>query len=164
MTSTESAENTDNHTAPRRRSVLCGVAVALLVPGGLAAACSGSGFTSTSSGTTTGGGSTTTGGRGSGTRGLAALADVPEGGGIVVDGPGGKKLVLVRNSATAVKAYDATCTHKGSQVGAPASGVMTCPSHGSQFDAATGAVKKGPAVTALAEVQVTVQGDQVVLA
>jgi cytochrome b6-f complex iron-sulfur subunit len=155
LTSTESAENTDNHTEPRRRSVLCGVAVALLVPGGLAA-CSSSGSTSTSSGTTTGGGS--------GTPGLAALADVPEGGGVVVNGPGGKKLVLVRNSATAVKAYDATCTHKGSQVGAPSGGVMTCPSHGSQFDAATGVVKKGPADKALTEVPVKVQGDQVVLA
>jgi len=88
---------------------------------------------------------------------------VPEGGGVVVDGPGGKKVIVARVSATEVKAYDATCPHQGAMVGAPAGGTMTCPAHGSQFAAADGAVRKGPATSGLRAVAVKVDGDQVVL-
>jgi cytochrome b6-f complex iron-sulfur subunit len=93
-----------------------------------------------------------------------ALADVPEGGGVVVDRPDGKKIIVARISATEVKAYDATCTHKGATVGVPSGGTITCPAHGSQFAAADGAVKKGPAAAGLRAVAVKVDGDQVVLA
>ncbi|MCX2952578.1 Rieske (2Fe-2S) protein [Lentzea sp. NEAU-D7] len=147
-----------------RRAALCGIAVALAVPSGLVTACS---STSTGSGTTpTQGGSTPTGSSGSaGTSGtaLVALADVPEGGGAVVDAPGGKKIVVARISATEVKAFDATCPHQGSMVAEPSGGTITCPSHGSQFGASDGAVKKGPATTGLRAVAVKVDGDQVVL-
>lgn len=95
---------------------------------------------------------------------MVALADVPEGGGALVDGPGGKKIVVARISASEVKAYDATCTHQGAIVAEPAGGTITCPSHGSQFGAADGSVKKGPATTGLRAVAVRVSGDQVVLA
>ncbi|GHH55812.1 Rieske (2Fe-2S) protein [Lentzea cavernae] len=151
-----------------RRAALCGIAVALAVPSGLVTACSstpaGSGDT-----TPTQGGSTPTGSTGStgsaGTSGtaLVALADVPEGGGAVVDAPGGKKIVVARISATEVKAFDATCPHQGSMVAEPSGGTITCPSHGSQFGASDGAVKKGPATTGLRAVSVKVDGDQVVL-
>ncbi|SEQ48520.1 Rieske (2Fe-2S) protein [Lentzea albida] len=148
-----------------RRAALCGIAVALAVPSGLVTACS---STPTGSGgsTPTQGGSTPTGSTGSaGTSGtaLVALADVPEGGGAVVDAPGGKKIVVARISATEVKAYDATCPHQGSMVAEPSGGTITCPSHGSQFGASDGAVKKGPATTGLKAVAVKVDGDQVVL-
>lgn len=147
-----------------RRAALCGIAVALAVPSGLVTACS-----STSSGTSstpTQGGSTPTGSTGSagsaGTK-LVALADVPEGGGAVVDAPGGKKIVVARISATEVKAYDATCPHQGSIVAEPSGATITCPSHGSQFGTADGAVKKGPATSGLRAVAVKVDGDQIVL-
>lgn len=147
-----------------RRAALCGIAVALAVPSGLVTACS-----STSSGTSstpTQGGSTPTGSTGSagsaGTK-LVALADVPEGGGAVVDAPGGKKIVVARISATEVKAYDATCPHQGSIVAEPSGTTITCPSHGSQFGTADGAVKKGPATSGLRAVAVKVDGDQIVL-
>lgn len=146
-----------------RRAALCGIAVALAVPSGLVTACS-STPTPTGSGTTpTQGGSTPTGSTGTGGTALVALADVPEGGGAVVDAPGGKKIVVARISATEVKAYDATCPHQGSMVAEPSGGTITCPSHGSQFGASDGAVKKGPATTGLRAVAVKVDGDQVVL-
>ncbi|WP_394617537.1 Rieske (2Fe-2S) protein [Lentzea sp. JNUCC 0626] len=142
-----------------RRAALCGIAVALAVPSGLVTACS---STSPSSSSPTSGGSEPTSAGTPGTA-LVALADVPEGGGAVVDAPGGKRIVVARISATEVKAYDASCPHQGSMVGEPSGGTITCPSHGSQFAAADGAVKKGPATTGLKAVAVKVDGDQVVL-
>lgn len=144
-----------------RRAALCGIMAAVAVPAGLVTACGSSG--------SAGAGSTPAQDRASdpvGTPGqsLVPLVSVPEGGGVVVDGPGGKKIVVVRVSANEVKAYDATCTHQGATVGKPSGGVITCPAHGSQFAAADGAVKKGPAASALRAVAVKLEGDQVVLA
>lgn len=145
-----------------RRTALCGIVVALAVPSGLVTACS-SGSSDTGTTTPAQGGSQQNPGS-SGGSGLVALADVPEGGGAVVDGAGGKKIVVVRVSATEVKAFDATCPHQGSIVAEPSGGSITCPSHGSQFSPADGSVKKGPATSGLKAVAVKVDGDQVVLA
>jgi cytochrome b6-f complex iron-sulfur subunit len=140
-----------------RRTALCGIVVALAVPSGFVTACSSGSAGSPSTG------STPTGSAGTAGTKLVALADVPEGGGALVDGPGGKKIVIARISASEVKAYDATCTHQGSTVGEPSGGTITCASHGSQFSPANGAVKKGPATTGLRAVGVRIDGDQVVL-
>lgn len=154
-----------------RRSVLCGVLVALAVPGGLAACGSGEpaqtgGNTGGNTGadTPTGGGSTPTGGAAAGAAVIAALAEVPDGGGLVAGNPAtSKPLVLVRTGDT-VKAYDATCPHQGVAVAPPENGTITCPAHGSQFSAADGSLAKGPATKGLTEVKVKVEGDQVLLA
>ncbi|MEU7525416.1 Rieske (2Fe-2S) protein [Saccharothrix sp. NPDC042600] len=153
-----------------RRSMLCGVLVALAVPGGLAACGTASTPTATTGGTapgTTGGSApTTTGGSaptttgGSAAEGIVSLSEVPDGGGVVVEA-GGKSLVVTRSGST-VKAFDAACPHAGTTVGAPSGGTITCPNHGSQFAATDGAVKKGPATTGLKAVAVKVQGGQVV--
>jgi len=155
--------NGDN--ALSRRAALCGIMAAIVVPAGLVTACGSSGSPSAGS-TPSQGGATTPGGSSdpAGTRNLVALATVPEGGGVVVDGPDGKKIVVARVSATEVKAYEAACPHQGATVGQPSGGVMTCPAHGSQFAAADGAVKKGPAASGLRAVAVKIDGDQVVLA
>lgn len=145
-----------------RRSALCGIMAAVAVPAGLVTACSSSGSSGTGSTPTSQPASTTPTGQASGGA-LVALADVPEGGGVVVD-QGGKKIIVARVSATEVKAYDATCTHQGATVGAPANGVMTCPAHGSQFTAADGAVQRGPAAASLRAIAVKIDGAQVVLA
>lgn len=139
---------------------MCGIMAAIAVPVGLVAACgsAGSGSAPAQSGTKPVDPVGTPGAS------LVPLASVPEGGGVVVDGPGGKKIVVARVSATEVKAYDATCTHQGAMVGKPSGGVITCPAHGSQFAAADGAVQKGPAAAALRTVAVKLEGDQVVLA
>lgn len=137
-----------------RRSVLCGMAAALLVPTALSA-CSTESPPPADVGTT--------GGSGISGQALVALADVPVGGGTVVDGPDGP-VVVVRPTADEVRAFSAVCTHQGTTVGAPQGGTITCPNHGSQFAAATGEVTRGPAARPLPPIAVTVQGDKVVLA
>jgi Rieske Fe-S protein len=168
MRVTADEPTTDPVAARPRREVLCGLVVALLAPGALAAACGDSG---SSSGGTPGGGSGGTGGTSDAGAGgaagtvLAALTDVPDGSGLVVNGKGPRNgPVLIVRSGSAVKAYDARCTHQGTTVKPPVNGVITCPQHGSQFDATTAAVKKGPAKTPLTSLAVKVDGTNVVLA
>jgi nitrite reductase/ring-hydroxylating ferredoxin subunit len=136
---------------------MCGLLVALVAPVTLAA-CGSESAPGTPSGSTGGGGGSTGGG---GT--LAKLADVPVGGGAIVDGPSGKVL-LVRSSETEVKGFDPTCPHAGVTVKAPSGGTITCPGHGSQFDGKSGGVKKGPAGTGLNAVAVKISGDSIVAA
>jgi len=139
-----------------RRTMLCGLAVALLAPGALVAACSDdSGSTPQPTGTGSGNG-------GGGSSSLAALADVPDGGGLIVDGPDGQ--VLLVRTGEQVKAFNAACTHQGTIVEAPVDGVAICPNHGSEFSTTDGSVKRGPATSPLAEVAVRVDGANVVLA
>ena len=57
-------------------------------------------------------------------------------------------------------ALSAVCTHAGCQVSFQAGasgGQLVCPCHGSVFDAKTGAVIQGPAVTPLPRRQVVVR-------
>lgn len=159
-------------TDPSRRQVLCGLVVALLAPGALAAACSesesGAGATTTTAPprTTGGGGSTATTsapGGGSSAQALAQLPDVPVGSGTLVDSPGGRVLI-VQPTAGTVKAYDPTCTHQGTTVDPPKNNVITCPNHGSQFDANDGSVETGPAAAPLKEIPVRLEGTAIVLA
>lgn len=158
-------ETTTDSTADKpRRDVLCGLVVALLAPGALVAACSSdSGSGDSGAGTPGGGGSGGTGGA-SGTK-LAAVADVPEGGGMLVNMPSGKgKILLVRTSSADVKAFNAACKHQGTIVSPPKNGTIICPAHNSQYDATTGALKRGPATSGLDVIQVKVDGSDVVLA
>lgn len=161
---TTTAPSTDTPVHTRRR-VLCGLSLALLAPT-VIAAC-GSDDDDTSSDSPTAGGTTTpsptTGTAAPSASGLVALADVPVGGGTIVDGPDGPVLV-VQPAAGQVKAFTAICTHEGTELPAPEDGVVTCPKHFSEFDPATGAVLRGPAMDALSVVNVRLDGDQVVLA
>jgi cytochrome b6-f complex iron-sulfur subunit len=133
---------------PTRRTVVCGLLAGLVAPVSLAAC---------SSETPAGGSS------GSGGTPLAKLADVPVGSGAIVDGPSGKVLI-VRPSENEVKGLDPVCPHAGVTVSKPAGGTITCPGHGSVFDAATGDRKKGPATTGLTSIPVKISGDSVVTA
>ncbi len=145
---------------PNRRQVLCGLVAALVAGGAVTTACS--------SATTSGGSGPANGGQPQAAAGteVAKLAQVPVGSGLLVDAPGGSgsKLLLVQPAAGEVKAFSATCPHQGVTVGVPQGGTITCPGHGSQFDAATGSLKKGPATTGLTAVNVKVNGAAVVLA
>jgi thiosulfate dehydrogenase (quinone) large subunit len=58
--------------------------------------------------------------------------------------------IVVRRRDGSLAAFSAVCTHAGCQV-EYLSGVLLCPCHGSEFDAGTGAVLQGPAVTPLAQ-------------
>jgi Rieske Fe-S protein len=89
---------------------------------------------------------------------LAALADVPQGGGLVVTDA---DVVLVRPQGDTVDGFSATCTHQGCTVDGVRDGKISCPCHGSVFDATTGAVVAGPASRPLPKVAVVVRGADV---
>lgn len=108
-----------------------------------------------------GGGGADSGGA-AGTR-LARLSELPAGGGKVVTTSSGQKVLLIRSGST-VKAFDAACPHQGAAVRPPSGGTITCPLHGSQFAAADGTLKKGPAKSGLAPMAVKVVNGEVVTA
>jgi Rieske Fe-S protein len=147
-------------TAPSRRSVLNG---ALVVAAGAAAGYlvtrrSDAVQTAAASGANgygpaSGGGSSTV------AEPVAQVADLPEGGGIVLDD---QHVVLVREGGQ-VHGLSATCTHQGCTVGPVADGRISCPCHGSVFDAATGDVVTGPASSPLPAVPVEVRDGDVYL-
>lgn len=92
---------------------------------------------------------------------IAKVADVPSGGSLVV-ASGDQQIALARNADGSVVAHSAICTHQGCTVKADGA-TLSCPCHGSTFDAFTGAATKAPATTALAAVTVSVSGDAVYL-
>lgn len=92
---------------------------------------------------------------------LAKTADIPEGGGKVFEDKG---VVVTQPTAGEFKAFSSVCTHSGCTVRDISNGTITCPCHGSQFDAANGSVKKGPATKPLAATAITVEGDSISLA
>lgn len=81
---------------------------------------------------------------------LANFAALAADGGIArVDGGTTSPIAAVRVNATTYRAFSMSCTHAGTTVNI-VSGGFSCPNHGAQF-AATGAVTRGPATTALRE-------------
>jgi 3-phenylpropionate/trans-cinnamate dioxygenase ferredoxin component len=90
----------------------------------------------------------------------------PEGGEFRMDevAPGSALLVgtvAVFNVAGRLCATQAECTHSGGPLneGTVEGSTVTCPWHGSQFNACTGAVMRGPAQEPLETYRVTVEGD-----
>ncbi|MEN0130602.1 MAG: Rieske (2Fe-2S) protein [Brevundimonas sp.] len=91
---------------------------------------------------------------------LAALSEVPDGGGVVLP----EARVVLTREGDEVHGFSAVCTHLGCLVRDVHDGQIRCPCHGSRFDARTGAVVQGPATAALAPVAVTVQDGEVIRA
>jgi Rieske Fe-S protein len=89
---------------------------------------------------------------------LTQLDELPAGGGVVLTD---EKVVLVRAQDGTVRAFSAVCTHQGCPVTDVVDGVIVCPCHASQFDAATGEVVSGPARRPLPPVDVEVRDDGV---
>lgn len=147
---------------PTRRAVLrsAGTAGAAATTALTLAACGGSPEpTATSGAAAAGERSTTTTTAGSA---LAAVADVPVGGGVVLPGP---RLVVTQPTAGQFKAYSSTCPHQGCLVTQVQDGFIVCPCHGSRFAVATGQpTPDSVAKSALAAEAVTVVGGAVVLA
>ena len=58
-------------------------------------------------------------------------------------------MLVVRNDATSVSAYSATCTHQACTISGFTESVFQCPCHGSRFSPANGSVLRGPATAPL---------------
>lgn len=144
-------------TGLSRRHAIAGVAAAGL-GASLLAACGGndSGDSGSGSGDDAGSGGGDSGGQAGP---LTATADVPEGGGVIVEDAG---VVVTQPAAGEFKAFSTTCTHSGCAVNEIADTII-CPCHGSQFSLADGSAVQGPASDPLEELPITVEGDQVVL-
>jgi cytochrome b6-f complex iron-sulfur subunit len=80
-------------------------------------------------------------------------SQVPVGAAIVTSGS--PPYVVAQPSAGQFVAFSAACTHRGTTVSAGDGTTLVCPAHGSQFNADTGAVLKGPAARPLAAVAIT---------
>jgi Rieske Fe-S protein len=90
---------------------------------------------------------------------LAAVADIPEGGGVIKG-----DYVITQPQSGTFKAFSKVCTHAGCDVSKVDSGVITCPCHNSTFSIEDGSPTGGPATKALAETKVKVDGDNIVAA
>lgn len=87
---------------------------------------------------------------------LAKKADIPVGGGTVIESA---KVVITQPTAGEYKAFSAVCTHQGCTVTGVKDGTINCACHGSKFDIATGEVTQGPATSGLPAKSVTVGSD-----
>jgi Rieske Fe-S protein len=103
------------------------------------------------------GGSGNNGGSGGAT--LAAVGDVPEGGGIIAG-----DFVITQPVAGTFKAFSKVCTHAGCDVNKIDGGQISCPCHNSKFSIETGEPTSGPATKALPATEVKVDGDNIVAA
>ncbi|MGI9085290.1 MAG: Rieske (2Fe-2S) protein [Aeromicrobium sp.] len=144
-----------------RRAVLGGVAA--VGAGAVLAACGGSdGDTQSTSqdDSTTGDG--TGGSEGDGAAGgvLGTTDEVPVGGGTVYQKA---KVVVTQPTEGEFKAFTAVCTHSGCTVGSVNRDIIQCNCHGSQYSAADGSVKRGPAPKPLAAKKLEVEGDKLVV-
>ena len=90
---------------------------------------------------------------------------VPDGKPVRADSPWGPLLVYAHGEE--IFAISNTCTHQGAplnkgpvdlRTGTP---VGTCPAHGSMFDLATGAVRRGPAMHPVVAYDARIEGDAV---
>ena len=157
-----------SHSCLTRRAVLTGTAVGAAT---LLGACSTYGDesdTASAAATTEPTAAQTTGDAAGGATGgpaatqaapaLAAIADVPVGGGLILED---KKIVLTQPQAGTIKAFSAVCTHQGCTVAEVSDGLIKCPCHGSKFKVADGSVDNGPATRPLPPVAVAVDGDQI---
>ena len=96
---------------------------------------------------------------------LVATADVPVGGGVILDS---RNVVVTQPTKGRFEGFSATCTHQGCILASVASGTINCGCHGSQFSITDGTNVAGPSgspagsVAALPKVAVKVKGPDVV--
>ena len=97
---------------------------------------------------------------------LTPTSEVPVGSGVVLD-----DVIVAQPTEGEFVAFTTVCTHQGGKItSVDEKGVMTCSLHGSQFSIEGGENLVGPnggeagTTAALPEVEVTVEGDEVVRA
>ena len=137
---------------PDRRTVLRGAgAIGAVVAGaGALEACGSAGDTASSAASQAVGSATDA------AKNAVKSAQVPVGGGKVL---ADAKVVITQPASGEFKAFSAVCTHMGCIVADVSDGTINCGCHGSQYDIATGAVKRGPATRPLAPKSVKVSAD-----
>ena len=101
------------------------------------------------------------GGAGGGGAKLAATADVPVGGGVILTDA---QLVITQPKAGTFKAFSAICTHQGCTVSSVENGTINCPCHGSEFAITDGSVVAGPAPKPLPAQAIKVSGGSITAA
>ncbi|WP_404815737.1 Rieske (2Fe-2S) protein [Streptomyces thermolineatus] len=135
-----------NDTAPagpRRRTVLCGAALAGAAGLGLTACGSGSGSDALPARPVE----------------LGPASDVPVGEAKLYRD---KRILVARTAEDEYKAFSAVCTHQGCPLDEIRDGLANCPCHRSLFDPATGRAEQGPAVDPLPSVPVRVENGRLV--
>lgn len=137
----------------RRRALVGSAALAVGAP--VLAACGSDGSTAVDSGPSDGSGASDSG------ETLASAADVPVGGCFVVQDA---KVVVTQPTEGDFKAFTAVCTHQGCLVETSTEGDIPCPCHSSKFSLEDGSPVSGPATSALAPVEITVDGDSILRA
>ncbi len=147
----------DHEPRPTRRIVFHGLGAL-----GIAVALAGCGSDNTGSTEPAPDQSKSSGGGSGGSTGsgkeLAKTGDVPVGGGVIL---ADQKIVITQPTAGKFDAFSAVCTHQGFLVTSVEGGTITCNHHGSQYDAATGAVTQGPAPAGLQKVGIVVKGGKI---
>ncbi|MFF6996981.1 Rieske (2Fe-2S) protein [Streptomyces sp. NPDC008313] len=73
-----------------------------------------------------------------------------------------EKVVVSRAEDGSLKAYSSICTHAGCPINKLEGTTLTCPCHGSEFDATTGKVVHAPATEPLFALSVKVEGGRMV--
>jgi nitrite reductase/ring-hydroxylating ferredoxin subunit len=91
---------------------------------------------------------------------IASTADIPVGGGIIVEEPA---VVITQPAEGDFKAFTAICPHQGCLVSEVVDNEIICACHGSRFSGTDGAVLEGPSQQGLTPAGVTVDGGSVVL-
>jgi len=153
--------NTTFGDGPSRRTVLRAVSVSGAAAALLAACGGGDASTGGTSGSAAPSESQSGGGSSGASAGgpLVATADVPVGGGVILET---EKVVVTQPAEGTFKAFTAVCTHQSCTVASVKADRISCACHGSAFSATDGSVLNGPATRPLKEIAVEVEGDQVV--
>ncbi|HTF09955.1 MAG TPA: Rieske (2Fe-2S) protein [Asanoa sp.] len=92
---------------------------------------------------------------------LGKVADVPVGGGAIF---AATQMVVTQPSEGQFHGFRAVCTHQGCPIASVDGGTINCSCHGSKFALDSGEPRNGPATRALTAREVTVKGDDIVLA
>ena len=93
---------------------------------------------------------------------VAKITDIPIGSGQKYD-VAGIPILITQPSVGEFRGFSAICTHAGFVMNNVANSEIKCDNHGAIYSADDGSVLSGPAPRALGKVEVTVEGDDVLV-
>jgi Rieske Fe-S protein len=92
---------------------------------------------------------------------IGKVSDVPVGGGAIF---AAAEMVVTQPTEGQFHGFRGICTHQGCPIASVAGGTINCSCHGSKFALDSGEPRNGPATRPLTAREVTVKGDDIVLA